>query len=151
MIENKIEDLYQEIILEHNKNPFYYYKMKEATHYFKGHNSFCGDKIEIFLKLSGKVIDEISFYGEGCAICKASASMMVSILKGLVITEALDRFEYFHNLLNNKFIENIKDEKYKDLNVFEGVRKYPIRIKCAILAWHTMKIALKTQFKKKVF
>ncbi len=151
MSENKIEDLYQEIILEHNKIPFYYYKMTEATHYFKGHNSFCGDKIEIFLKLSNNIINDISFYGEGCAISTASASIMVSILKGLLISEALNRFEYFHNLLNNKCIKNIKNEKYKDLNVFEGVRKYPIRIKCAILAWHTMKIALKTQFKKKVF
>jgi len=151
MIENKIKNLYQEIILEHNKTPCFYYKMDKATHYFKGHNSFCGDKIEIFLNLSNNVIKEISFYGQGCAISTASASIMVNMLKGSLINEALDKFEYFHNLLNNKSIENIKKDKYKELNVFEGVRLYPIRIKCAILAWHTMKMALKTELKKKKF
>lgn len=151
MIKDEIKDLYQEIILEHNKTPCFYYKMNKATHYFKGHNSFCGDKIEIFLKLSNNIINEISFYGQGCAISTASASIMVNILKGCLVSEALEKFEYFHNFLNNKSIENIKNDKYKELNVFEGVRLYPIRIKCATLAWHTMKTALKTHLKKKNF
>jgi nitrogen fixation NifU-like protein len=137
----KINDLYQDIILEHNQTPFNFYKMKKATNYFKGFNPFCGDQIEIFCNIKKHTIKEISFWSQGCAISKASASIMTSLLQNCTIPEALDMFSLFYQYLTiNKKVK--LTYKMRELVVFQRIRHFPIRIKCASLPWHTMKSAL---------
>jgi len=136
-----IDELYQDVILEHNKEPINYYRMKRATHYSKGYNPFCGDYIEIFCNIESNVIKEISFFGEGCAISKASASIMMSLIEKKNIKEALEIFSIFHKFLVNKKRNVGKYER--NLAIFKGVKKFPLRIKCATLAWHTFRSAVK--------
>jgi nitrogen fixation NifU-like protein len=134
------EDLYQQVILEHNKRPRNFIKLDPCTHEAEGYNPLCGDHLKVYLRVNAQgVIDEISFTGDGCAISKASGSMMTAALKGKTVDEAKVLFEEFRKLVTK---ESDAGEHLGKLMVFSGIWKYPSRVKCAILAWHTMKGAL---------
>ena len=140
-------DLYQRVILDHNKNPRNFREISQPTHYSHGQNPLCGDELTLYLKVdSDDTIQDIAFMGHGCAISKASASLMTSTLKGKKVEEAEKMFSSFTELILGE-PENIeKAEKMLGrLKIFSGVRDYPSRIKCATLAWHAMKSALKRQ------
>ena len=137
-----LKALYQEIILDHNRNPRNFKKMEDASCSVDGYNPLCGDHYTIYLKLENEIITEISFQGSVCAISKASASVMSTVLKGKTRAEAEIWFENFHHLVRgeNKSGKNI--EEFGKLAAFAGVSEFPARVKCAILPWHTMKNAL---------
>lgn len=138
---NDLKELYQEVILDHNKQPRNFYKMEGATHHAEGFNPLCGDQISLFLKKKGDVIEDVSFQGSGCAISKASSSMMTSILKGKKVGEAEKLFEAFHQMVTGNVGASLPEGLGK-LAVFSGVCEFPARVKCASLAWHTLKAAL---------
>ncbi len=134
-------DLYQDLILDHQKSPRNFGDLPEANHHADGFNPLCGDKITLSLKTDEKgIIQDIRFKGSGCAISKASASMMTMALKGKKTEEAEKIFTQFHDMVMGK--EGAKTTELGKLKVFAGVREYPARVKCASLAWHTMEAAL---------
>ena len=140
-----LNNLYQEMILEHNKNPRNFKELPDHTHYSHGHNPLCGDDFKVMIKVDGSIIQEITFIGQGCAISKASGSLMTQILKGKAIEDVLK--------IKNQFIDLVtKDESEKDLLgkliVFEGVKEYPIRVKCAALVWRALEDALQNKESK---
>ncbi|HEX4075955.1 MAG TPA: SUF system NifU family Fe-S cluster assembly protein [Candidatus Acidoferrales bacterium] len=135
-----LRDLYQDVILEHSKAPRNYREQPAADRKAEGFNPLCGDHFTIFIKLDGDKIQDISFQGSGCAISKASASMMTQILKGKTKTEAEQLFTCFHDLVTGQS-EGAGAELGK-LEVFSGVSEFPVRVKCATLAWHTLNAAL---------
>jgi nitrogen fixation NifU-like protein len=137
-----LEDLYQEIILDHNRRPRNHRAMAAATHHADGHNPLCGDEVTVFLHLEGGTIRDISFDGEGCAISKASASLMTTRLKGRSLTEARGLMRDVLGLLTGPEAEMPDLESLGDLAALAGVRKYAVRVKCATLAWHTLEAAL---------
>ncbi|MEJ5286231.1 MAG: Putative iron-sulfur cluster assembly scaffold protein for SUF system, SufE2 [Candidatus Kapaibacterium sp.] len=134
--------LYQEVILDHNKNPRNFGVLDPATHKAIGHNPLCGDHIEIYLNVEDNVIKDVRFKGVGCAISKASASIMTTVLKGKTLDEVKELFENYHKVLTSKPDEPVDTEKLGKLAVFAGVREFPVRVKCATLAWHTLMEAL---------
>jgi nitrogen fixation NifU-like protein len=134
-----VDELYQEIILDHSKRPRNCHGMDDANRKAEGYNPLCGDKLKLFLKMDGDIVADASFEGSGCAISTASASLMTESLKGKTRQEALDLLEKFHDLLTTD--TPVRQELGK-LVVFCGVRDYPARVKCATLAWHTLKSAL---------
>jgi nitrogen fixation NifU-like protein len=136
-----VHDLYQEIILDHSKRPRNCHPMDDANRRAEGYNPLCGDKLKLFLKLEGDVVKDVSFIGSGCAISTASASLMTESLKGKTRDEALKLLDKFHELLTT---DAAVREDLGKLVVFCGVRDYPARVKCATLAWHTLKSALTT-------
>ncbi len=141
---NNLQELYQAVILDHNKSPKNFRKIENATFDQLGHNPLCGDKIELFIKLdaTGATIEDIAFLGSGCAISKASTSMMTQTLKGKSIKEAMATFQEFQQLLLGK-IDLSKDKtSLGKLEIFSNIWKYPARVKCASLAWHTLKSTL---------
>ena len=139
-----LKELYQEVILDHNKNPRNFGKLEHANCEARGHNPLCGDMLRLFLKIDNEIIVDVSFEGKGCAISQASASLMTEVLKGLSISQAHDIFNKVHMLLtdDNFDINSLPSLK---LQVLSGVRAYPARVKCASLAWHTLVSALKNQ------
>ena len=139
---SELSELYQQVILDHNKNPRNYGELKPCTHFAEGYNPLCGDRFNIFANLDGEIIRDISFSGSGCAISKSSASIMTSLLKGKTTLEAEELFEQFQHLVTSELSEIQDEEKLGKLAVFAGVREFPSRIKCASLAWHTMKAAI---------
>jgi nitrogen fixation protein NifU and related proteins len=136
-----LRDLYQEVILEHSKAPRNYRELKDADHKAEGYNPLCGDRFTVYLHLDGDSIRDISFQGSGCAISKASASMMTQSLKGKTRAEAEALFEKFHNVVTGR-AENGNQADLGKLAVFSGVSEFPTRVKCATLAWHTLQAAL---------
>jgi nitrogen fixation NifU-like protein len=135
-----LEDLYQELILDHTKRPRNFRDMPDATGYADGHNRLCGDKLRLYIKVADGVITDVSFKGEGCSISRSSASLMTEALKGKTIAQAEELYEKFHHLLTSD------DDGGQDLGklaAFAGVRKFPVRVKCATLPWHTFQAALK--------
>jgi nitrogen fixation protein NifU and related proteins len=134
-----LADLYQELILDHSKRPRNFAPVKEASASAEGYNPLCGDKVKVQLKLENDVIKDAGFQGSGCAISTASASLMTEALKGRTRAEAERMFERFHELLTG---ENQASPELGKLAVFSGVREYPMRVKCATLAWHTLRAAL---------
>jgi nitrogen fixation NifU-like protein len=134
--------LYQEVILDHNKNPRNFGVLETATHKAVGHNPLCGDQIEIYLNVEDDTITDVKFKGVGCAISKASASIMTTVLKGKTIPEVKDLFERYHKVLTSKPDEEVETESLGKLAVFAGVREFPVRVKCATLPWHTLMEAL---------
>jgi nitrogen fixation NifU-like protein len=134
-----VHDLYQETILDHSKRPRNYHPMEDATRQADGYNPLCGDKLKLYLKLEGDVVKDASFVGAGCAISTSSASLMTESIKGKTKDEALKLLEKFHALLTTDVAASNDLGK---LVVFCGVRDYPARVKCATLAWHTLKNAL---------
>jgi len=137
-----LKALYQEIILDHNKNPRNFKKMEDASCSVDGYNPLCGDHYTIYLKMNGDVIEEIAFQGTGCAISKASASVMGTVLKGKTREEAEAWFEKFHKLVRGEMKGEISIDELGKIAAFSGVSEFPVRVKCAILPWHTMKNAL---------
>lgn len=137
-----LRELYQQIILDHNKNPKNYKKVDGATHSAEGYNPLCGDKVNLTLKLDGETISDIGFEGSGCAISKASASVMTSILKGKSVKEADELFKRFKQVITSGMGEEVNLEELGKLAIFAGVREFPSRVKCAALAWHTMSSAI---------
>ena len=134
-------ELYQEMILDHYKNPRNCCSLDSCTHKAEGHNPLCGDELEIEVKVDHGKIEELAFHGAGCAISQASASMMTENLKGRSIEDAMGVYEKVHKMLTGEHPENGKE--LGKLQVLEGVSDYPARVKCASLAWHTLKNALK--------
>jgi len=135
---SNLRDLYQEVILDHNRVPRNFGTLENANREAEGHNPLCGDRVRVSLHVEGDRIDGIAFQGSGCAISTASASLMTEALKGRTVEEARRLFHGFHDLLTTG---GNADELGK-LAVFAGVREYPIRIKCATLAWHAVQAAL---------
>jgi nitrogen fixation NifU-like protein len=137
-----LKALYQEVILDHNKNPRNFKKMEDADCSVEGYNPLCGDHYTVFLKMDGEVISEIAFIGSGCAISKASASVMSTVLKGKTRAEAEEWFEKFHHLVRGEMKGETGIDELGKLAAFSGVSEFPARVKCAILPWHTMKNAI---------
>lgn len=146
-MDNELRELYQQVILDHNKSPRNFRKLETANHHAEGYNPLCGDRIDIYIKLDNDKIADISFQGSGCAISKASASLMSTMVKGKTIEEAGKLFEKFHHLITGKLNEEVDTEDVGKLAVFAGVREFPSRVKCASLAWHTFNSALKEENK----
>ena len=139
---SELRELYQELILDHNKNPRNFKKLELYSHHANGHNPLCGDKLELFLDVVDGIIKDISFVGSGCAISTSSASLMTQFLKGKSIEETRHFFENFHDLVTGKALDNKTLEELGKLAVFAGVQEFPARIKCASLSWHTLINAL---------
>lgn len=138
-------DLYQEVILDHNKAPRNFRAVPDADLKADGDNPLCGDRVTVFLKLDGDVISDVAFQGNGCAISKASASLMTTAVRGKTQGEAAALFEDFHKMVKGEAPET---KRLGKLAVFQGVRDYPSRVKCASLAWHTLNAALHKQAQK---
>jgi len=136
-----LRELYQEVILDHNRNPRNFHKLEGADHHAEGYNPLCGDKLTVYLHTEGDIIQDLSFEGSGCAISQASASMMTAFLKGKSKEEAFKIFDKFHLMVTAE-LNTTPDPELGKLAVFAGVCEFPTRIKCASLAWHTMKAAL---------
>jgi nitrogen fixation NifU-like protein len=134
-------DLYGDVILDHHKKPRNYQKLADANRMAKGHNRLCGDQLTVYLKIEGDAIKDISFEGSGCAISRASASIMTAAVKGKTRAEAEALFERFHGMVTGEKGAPVDPELGK-LAVFSGVCEYPLRVKCASLAWHTLLGAL---------
>ena len=137
-----LSDLYQEVILDHNRRPRNFGALATATHRANGHNPLCGDKLTLALELKDDRIVNAMFEGSGCAISKASASLMTDAIKGHTIAEANTLFDAFHLMVTTPISDPVDESQVGKLAVFAGVREYPARVKCASLAWHTMKAAL---------
>lgn len=136
---DELQELYQEVILDHSRSPRNYLKLNVANRIAEGHNPLCGDRVTVYMLLENGVIRDLSFQGEGCAISKASASIMTEMLKGKTKEEALATFNKFHEMVTTG-TPNL-DELGK-LGVFAGVNKFPARVKCAILPWHAITATL---------
>jgi nitrogen fixation NifU-like protein len=137
-----LRDLYQELILDHQKKPRNFHKLENANRQADGYNPLCGDKLTVYVNIDKGIIKDIAFIGTGCAISTASASMMTEKLKGMPEAEARELFVRFHGMLTNHSADQSSEEDLGKLGVFTGVREYPVRVKCATLAWHTMRAAL---------
>ena len=139
---NELQELYQQVILDHNKHPKNYGRLAQANRTAEGYNPLCGDRLQVFLQVEDDVIKAISFVGSGCAISKASASVMTAELKGKSTAEAALLFKKFQSLLTVGPRQEAGTEDLGTLAVFSGVREFPTRIKCASLSWHAMMSAL---------
>jgi nitrogen fixation NifU-like protein len=143
---NELRELYQEVILDHSKNPRHFREMAEANRQADGHNPLCGDRVTVYLRVVGDVVEDVSFKGSGCSISTASASMMADTLRGKSIEEVKTLFDRFHQLVTSDPSRATESAAAASdlgkLVVFSGVCEFPIRVKCASLPWHTMKAAL---------
>ena len=134
-----LQDLYQEVILDHNRRPRNF-RVIESGRHAEGYNPLCGDRLTVYLRVEGDRILDASFQGAGCAISKASASLMTDSVKGKTLQEAAELFERFQRLITRPVDQPVED--LGKLSVFAGVRQFPIRVKCASLAWHTLNAAV---------
>lgn len=137
----ELRDMYQEVILEHAKSPRNFRELQQPSGKADGHNPLCGDRCTVFIDAEGGVIRDISFQGSGCAISRASASMMTQSLKGKTLQQADEMFRSFHDLVTGQNRDGAQTDIGK-LKVFAGVSEFPARVKCATLAWHTLQAAL---------
>jgi nitrogen fixation protein NifU and related proteins len=137
---SQLSDLYQEVILDHNKRPRNFRMIDAASHHAEGYNPLCGDRLNLYVQVEGDRITDVAFQGSGCAISKASASLMTDAVKGQTLAEALDLFGRFHQMVTTSPDREVAD--LGKLSVLAGVRQFPVRVKCASLAWHTLKAAL---------
>lgn len=138
-----LKDLYQQVIVDHNKSPRNFHVMPDATNHADGFNPLCGDTFTLYLKLdAANIIRDVSFKGSGCAISTASASLMTEQLKGKTVTEAESLFTRFHHMVTSDLAELANTEGLGKLAALGGVREFPSRIKCATLCWHTLNAAL---------
>jgi nitrogen fixation NifU-like protein len=142
-VSTDLRELYQEVILDHSKRPRNFHGMPEANRKAVGHNPLCGDRATVYLLVDGDVVRDVSFEGSGCSISTASASMMTETLKGKTLAEASALFRAFHELVTaDPSKAAAASAALGKLTVFAGVHEFPMRVKCASLAWHTMKAAL---------
>ena len=139
-----LSDLYPEILLQHNSRPRNFRKLDDANRTADGYNPLCGDKVQLFLKVDDGVITDVGFQGSGCAISRASASMLTQSIKGQTVDKAQDVFDAFHRMLTEPDAE-VDYDTLEDLESLAGVSGFPTRIKCAVLAWHTLRAALDGQ------
>jgi nitrogen fixation NifU-like protein len=139
-----LRDLYQEVILDHSKRPRNFHPIAGASRKAEGYNPLCGDRETVYLVLEGDRVKDVAFQGAGCAISTASASMMTESVKGKTRAEAEALFARFHDLITGKNGESGGGPELGKLEVFSGVREYPVRVKCATLPWHTLKAALES-------
>jgi nitrogen fixation NifU-like protein len=140
-----LNELYQEVILDHNRRPRNYRRLEGASHHAEGYNPLCGDRVTVFVQIDGDRIADVAFEGSGCAISKASASLMTDRVKGATVAEARDLFERFHRMVTTPADEAV--EELGKLSALAGVREFPVRVKCASLAWHTLKAAMDREAK----
>ncbi|HEY3282650.1 MAG TPA: SUF system NifU family Fe-S cluster assembly protein [Armatimonadota bacterium] len=140
-----LRELYQEVILDHNRSPHNFRQIENATRKAEGYNPLCGDRLTLYLRLDNGVIRDVAFQGSGCAISKASASLMTDSLKGKSVEEAEALFELFHDMVSRDMDADFDPDELGKLAVFQGVCEFPARVKCASLAWHTLKAALSSQ------
>ncbi len=141
-----LKELYQEVILDHNRRPRNFGPLPNASHQAEGHNPLCGDQLKVYLETDGKTVNDIHFEGIGCAISKASASLMTESVRGKSLAEVDSLYRRFHDLLTgDPSTTGQADEGLGKLAVFSGVREFPIRVKCATLAWHTLQAALESR------
>lgn len=138
----ELRDLYQEVILEHSKAPRNFHGLRNANHHAEGFNPLCGDRLTVYVDLDGEAIRDISFQGSGCAISKASASMMTQSVKGRTKQEVDALFDSFRRLVTGQLKDEIGSAELGKLAAFSGVSEYPARVKCATLPWHTLRAAL---------
>lgn len=138
-----LKDLYQDVIVDHNRSPRNFRLIEQPTHTADGFNALCGDKLRIYLTVKDGVIEEVCFQGSGCAISVASASLMTERLKGKRVEEAEELYGKMHSLLTERDGGGVEASELGKLAALEGVREYPSRVKCATLCWHTMDAALK--------
>jgi nitrogen fixation NifU-like protein len=137
---SEMGDLYQEVIMDHNRNPRNYRAMDDATSHADGNNPLCGDHVTVFVHVDGDTVIDVSFTGVGCAISKSSASLMTQTLKGKSVAEAQAFYKSFHALITHEGTPDM--DLLGKLKVFEGVGEFPARVKCATLAWRTVAAAL---------
>ena len=138
-----LSDLYQEVILDHNRRPRNFHRLDGASHHAEGYNPLCGDRVTVFVQVEDNRIADVAFEGSGCAISKASASLMTDRVKGCTVGEARELFDRFHRMVTTPSDRAVED--LGKLSVLAGVREFPVRVKCASLAWHTLKAALDEQ------
>lgn len=137
-----LNELYQQVILDHNRNPRNFRSLPDANRHSSGDNPLCGDRIELFVRLDGDTVADISFQGKGCAISQASASLMTGAVKGKTVAEAERLFDAFHRMVTSDPAIAPDTSQLGKLAAFAGVRQFPARVKCANLAWHTLHAAL---------
>ena len=142
---SELSELYQQVILDHNKKPRNFHKLEAANHKALGHNPLCGDQLTVYARLDNGTISDVSFEGSGCAISKAAASMMTVAVKGKTQQDVETLFEEFHRMVTGELDEENEPNNLGHLKIFAGVREFPVRVKCASLAWHTLKAALNDQ------
>jgi nitrogen fixation NifU-like protein len=144
---SELEELYQEVIMEHNRRPRNFRELKDSNRSAEGFNPFCGDAITVSLKLEGERITDMGFQGSGCAISRASASLMTETVKGKSTEETQRIFDAFHAMITRDDTTELEsdDEVLGDLEALAGVSEFPTRVKCATLSWHALQAALKGQ------
>ena len=143
-----LRELYQEVILDHNKNPRNYHRLEKANHMAEGRNPLCGDHYTIYLRVENEIVTDIAFEGSGCAISKASASIMSQEMKGKTVSEVKKIFNIFHKVVTGEADVLDHLDKLGKLAAFAGVAEFPVRVKCATLAWHAMNSALSDEKKE---
>ena len=139
---SELSELYQQVILDHNKKPRNFHKLEGANRVSEGLNPLCGDQLTVYMLMDDGVVRDLSFVGTGCAISKAAASMMTQAVKGKTREDAQVLFGEFHKMVTGELDESAEPNHLGRLTIFAGVRDYPARVKCASLAWHTMHAAL---------
>jgi nitrogen fixation protein NifU and related proteins len=140
---SELSDLYQETILEHNKNPRNFREIEGADRTADGNNPLCGDALRVYVDLDGDVVKDVAFKGSGCAISKASASMMTQTVKGKTREEVESLFDEFHRMVTGGLDIETEENDLGKLKIFAGVLEFPARVKCASLSWHTLNAALR--------
>ncbi|MCX7606497.1 MAG: SUF system NifU family Fe-S cluster assembly protein [Bacteroidia bacterium] len=149
----ELQRLYQDILLEHNQYPRNYGRLSEPTHEAEGYNPLCGDQVHLTLRVEGDRVTDVKFEGKSCAICKASSSILTTLVKGSSISEADALFTAFHELLTQEdtpSLNSLSPAAQEKLRIFSTVRLFPIRVKCATLPWHTLRTALHDPTRKTV-
>jgi nitrogen fixation NifU-like protein len=139
---SELSELYQQVILDHNKKPRNFRKLEHANHTAEGYNPLCGDHLTVYLDLENDLVKDVGFEGSGCAISKAAASMMTQAVKGKSKEQAENLFNEFHLMVTGELNEETEDNHLGNLKIFAGVRDFPVRVKCATLPWHTLHAAL---------
>lgn len=140
---SELNELYQETILEHNKNPRNFRDIEDADQTADGKNPLCGDALRVYVKMDGETVSDVAFKGSGCAISKASASMMTQVVKGKTKSEAEAIFDEFHKMVTGELDIETDENDLGKLKIFAGVLEFPARVKCASLSWHTLNAALR--------
>ena len=139
---SELSELYQQVILDHNKKPRNFRKLETANHSADGYNPLCGDQLTVYLDLEGDLVKDVGFEGSGCAISKAAASMMTQAVKGKRKEQVENLFQEFHSMVTGELNEETEENNLGNLKIFAGVREFPVRVKCATLPWHTLHAAL---------
>jgi nitrogen fixation protein NifU and related proteins len=142
---SELSELYQQVILDHNKKPRNFHKLESPSHTAEGYNPLCGDHLTVYVNLSGDEVTDVSFEGSGCAISKAAASMMTQAVKGQSKERAELLFNEFHSMVTGELDAENEENNLGNLKIFAGVRDFPVRVKCATLPWHTMRAALNNE------